>query len=303
MFNEDLKNRYIEEKTERVTIDKFYLPNVFRKTEVFEQLLNKDLCNFTVSEIYEMIKVCGFTGYNTLANFISACSMYTNWCLNQGFVYDSQNHFLEIRPDQYSRLIDRIATDMRIATRGQIEKWIMELPNPSDKFVFLGVFEGIKGTAYCEYIDLLGEDINCDKCEIFLRATNRTLKCSTMLCEIGIESANTFSYYPLTGKMEREGKFIDSDKVIKDVNNIRTTPNPGRRIYFKLLRSIKYLGIESFFDPNALQDSGMMDMVISRSKELNISERQYVYEHIDEINNRYNKKYAAYEFAKKMCLF
>lgn len=302
MYNEELKLRYIQEKSERIVVDKYYLPNVFKKTEVFEQLLNKDVSNFTVSEIEEMIKMCGFASYNMITTFVSAVSLYTNWCLNQGLVTDSQNHFLEIGKDNYGKLIDRTMYNMRIVNRKQIESWVMELPNPSDRFVFLGVFEGIKGREYCEYVKMVKDDINVSDSIVTLTATNRRLACSKLLCNIGLESADTYTYYPITGNMEREAKFIPSDKVIKDMVNIKDDKksNVGRRVYFKLLRSIKYLGIDSFFDPNALQDSGIVDMIITRSDELNIDRKEYVYKYISEINERYGKNYLPYYIIRKL---
>ena len=303
MYNEDLKKRYITEKNELVTIDKYYLPNIFKKTEPFENLLNKDLCNFTTEEIESMIKLCGFTSYNMITTFISTCSIYTNWCMNQGMVLDSQNHFLEIRPEQYSLLVNKAIYEMRTVDRDQIERWINELPNPSDRFVFLGVFEGIKGKEYSEFVDIVRDDINLDKSTIRLKGAKGEMKFSKLLCNIGIESADTMTYTPLTGKMERESKFIPSDKVIKDMANIRDggkSKTLGRRIYFRLLRSFKYLGIDSFFDSNALQNSGMIYMIKQRSDELNITKEEYIYNHINEINLKYGKHYYPYDLIRKI---
>ena len=303
MYNDELKQRYIQDKTQRTTVDEYYYPSLFKKTSVFEEQLQKDLCNFTVSEIEDMMKMWGFTSYNNIATFLSSCSIYVNWCMNQGMVLDSQNHFAEIKPERYSSFVDKTIYEMRIASREQIMEWVMELQNPSDQFVFLGVFEGLKGKGYCEYVDLLESDIDIKSSTINLRNTRGKVKFSKELCNFGLQSAETLVYTPSTGKMSKETKLIESGKVIKDPVNMRsnrTMESAGRRTYFKLLRAFNYLGIDSYFDPNSLQNSGMIDMINRRSAELQISKTDYVNNYISEINFQYGKNYKAYGLIRKL---
>jgi hypothetical protein len=103
--------------------------------------------------------------------------------------------------------------------------------------------------------------------------------------------------------MSKETKLIESDKVIKDPVNMRsnrTMESAGRRTYFKLLRAFNYLGIDSYFDPNSLQNSGMIDMINRRSAELHISKTDYVNNYISEINFQYGKNYKAYGQIRKL---
>ena len=81
MFNEKLKNIYIKEKSESVTLPSNYLECQFNKVEKMEEESNKDVCNFTAYEIIEYYKTLNIAALESLAVMNSHFSMYTQWCL------------------------------------------------------------------------------------------------------------------------------------------------------------------------------------------------------------------------------
>ena len=301
MYNANIKERYIEEKTSTTIIDKYFLPNLFKKSEEFELRLNKDVCNFTKMEIADMFKIFGFTSIESVRVNINGYALYTDWCMRQGFVDDSQNHFREIDVNYMSKLINVQVRQMKIVDREQTVEWMMALPNPSDQFIFLGMFEGIKGKDYKEFYELTGDDIDVDGHLINIYGRGK-LQFSSMLCNIGIVSYKTEKFYPMGGAMERSGLFIPSNKVIKDFPNVKESVDDfrkGRRMYSRILRSMKYLGIDDYFDSNTLVNSGIIEMVRKESETLNMSKSEYVETHLNIINERFGKNYNKYSFTTK----
>ena len=301
MYNANIKERYIEEKTSTTIIDKYFLPNLFKKSEEFELRLNKDVCNFTKMEIADMFKIFGFTSIESVRVNINGYALYTDWCMRQGFVDDSQNHFREIDVNYMSKLINVQVRQMKIVDREQIVEWMMALPNPSDQFIFLGMFEGIKGKDYKEFYELTGDDIDVDGRLINIYGRGK-LQFSSMLCNIGIVSYKTDEFYSMGGAMERSGYFIPSNRVIKDFPNVKESVDDfrkGRRMYSRILRSMKYLGIDDYFDSNTLVNSGIIEMVRKESETLNMSKSEYVETHLNIINERFGKNYNKYSFTTK----
>ena len=56
MYNAEVKFRFIEEKEAETTLPNNYLNRLFNRTEIYEDQLGKDVCNFTFNEIVDMYK-------------------------------------------------------------------------------------------------------------------------------------------------------------------------------------------------------------------------------------------------------
>ena len=55
MFNQNIKERYIEEKYFTTTLPKGYLECQFNKLEEYEKEYDKDVCCFTTREIRDLV--------------------------------------------------------------------------------------------------------------------------------------------------------------------------------------------------------------------------------------------------------
>lgn len=292
MFNEDIKKRYIAEKENSTTVDKHYLPNLFKKCEPFEQKLDKDVCNFTTREIENMMKTINFSSFESIGVANSSLSQYTMWCMKQGLVFDSQNHYLELNRPRLAELVNKTVQNMRIVTREKVLDWCFEMPNPSDQFIMLGLFEGIKGQDFCEFTMMRNEDVHLESRTITL--PNRgDMKFSYELCSFGVQSAEATEYFSVSGKMERIVPVAESGYIIKNYPNVVEGVSQfqkGRRIYNRLTRAFSFLGINGWMSASALMDSGIVHMVRSRSEELGISCDEYMSTRIDELSKRYDKR-------------
>jgi len=288
MYNENIKTRYIQEKENTTSTPKGYLNRQFNKTESFEERFGKDICNFTVYEIIDLYKTLNISSLDSLVVLNSHLSLYTQWCIQHNLVTDCQNHFLEIDNNSLINYINTAVFEKSIITKSTLYGWISQLDNVSDAFIMLALFEGIKGKEFCELVNLKMSDFNGNKVKL---CTGRELTVSDKLVSLAEESDSTMIYYSVTAGKKKKTSFLDEDLIIKNYPNCKDTDSfyQGRRIYRRLLRNFESMGVSKWMRPNSLVDSGKIDFINTRSKELGITALEYIYdpECVKEFDYRY----------------
>lgn len=290
MYNEELKRRYIEEKTESSTLPSNYLECQFNKIGVYEKELNKDVHDFTVYEIIEYYKMLSVASLEVLAVLNSHLSLYTQWCLGQSIVKDNQNHYEEIELETMKRCLNKVLVEKKIVSREQVLAWTASLPNPKDQVVLLGLFEGMKGKDFCDFVNLKPSDIN----ENQLVLNNRNIDVSDELLKYIEDSIRVETYYSCSGGETKTMPLVDRGYVIKYYPNTKENTSAfqkGRVIYNGVARSLSYVGVLDYMSANSIFESGKIHMIKERSKQLGISAKEYVYsEYIKEVEYRFNCK-------------
>lgn len=290
MYNEDRKRRFISDKKQQAVYHENFFYAIFKTTEKFENRNQKDVCNFTTQEIENMYKTQSYSSVNSLMMVNSLLVSYTNWCLSQGYSIDSQNHYSEFSGQRLNGLINKFILDAKMINREHVLSWCKQLPNPCDKFLLLGAFEGISGRDYIEFTELTENDIDIKASTINLYGRG-TVSFSKQLCSFGIESANEYVYEPMNGRTEKAWKFLDDDNhVIKNFPNSGDNPTQfrrGRRIYSEFARTFKFLGIYEYTRIKDILNAGIVDYVNNNAKEKGISGEEYIRENKESIDERF----------------
>lgn len=293
MFNQNIKERYIEEKYFTTTLPKGYLECQFNKLEKYETEYDKDVCCFTTREIRTFYKLLNVSSLEILACLNSQLSLYTQWCLQNNFVIDNQNHFLEFNLNLLNRCINPVKFNKKIVSREDVIRWCEQIPNPKDQVVLLGLFEGMKGKDFCDFVKLKPGDIKGNTVHL---ASGRDIYVSDQLLEYMQDSINETKYYSCT----KEGigdvvlDLIDRGYVLKYYPNTRDDTSDfqkGRVVYNGISRSLKYLGVFNIVKANSIYESGKIHMIKERSKELGMTPEDYIYsDHIKEVEERFDCK-------------
>lgn len=291
MYNQELKNRYIREKNKTATLPNNYLVCQFNKVGKFEKELGKDVHDFTVYEIIEYYKILNASSLEVLACLNSQFSQYTQWCLQESLVVDNQNHYLELNLEQMRGCLNKVLTDKKIVSREQVLVWCESLPNPKDQFVILGLFEGLKGKDFCDFVNLRPQDI---KGNTLVLLDCRGIKVSDELIKYAEESIAETTYYSSSGNQTKTMPLVDNGYVIKNYPNTKEGTSAfakGRIIYNSIARSLKYVGVLEFMSANSIYESGKIWMIKKRAAELGISTKDYVYSnHIREVEEQFGCK-------------
>ena len=300
MYNQELKERYRKEKESYTTVSAYYFSSLFKRIEPFEEQLNKDASNFTTYEIINMYKTLAIMSLDTIVTMNSNLSMYTQWCIQQNLVNDYQNHYLEMTRDMLASFVNKLAMNKKVVSRKQVLDWCQQLPNPSDSFCLLGLFEGIRGGGYLELALAKIEDFHDNT---FTAYNGREIKVSTTLIEYAKLSNETLEYQSISQNMTKEVNLNDNGRIIKDYPNVRRSeslPVLRRRTQSRLARIFDYVGILEYMNGNDIRMSGVIEMANSRCKELQISGKDYIYGiGIDEIKNQYDFKVVPSVFMDK----
>lgn len=317
MYNEELKRRYIKEKKGSSTLPSNYLECQFNKIGYYEEELNKDVYDFTVYEIVEYYKMLSISSLEVLAVLNSHLSLYTQWCLDQSIVKDNQNHYEEIELETMKKCLNKVLLNKKIVSREQVIDWCEQLPNPKDQLVILGLFEGIKGDGFSEFVNLQPKDVNGNKLTVtnihetkyedgkdkdgkpiykheIDSITHRVIDVSDKILDYIQDSINTETYYACSNIGTKTMPLVDRGYVIKYYPNTQEDTSEfqkGRVIYNGIARSLSYVGVVGYVSANSIFESGKIHMVKKRAKELCISAKEYVYsEHIKEVENKFNCK-------------
>lgn len=278
MYNENIKNRYIEDKESQVVITKGYLKKCFEKSEAFERELDKDISNFTKPEIFNYFRTLNYSSFETLLVLCNTYQMYTQWCLQQNLVKDSQNHFLEFTKDDLISCINKVMLENKLIKRKQLIRWCNELVNPGDAFTLVALFEGLKGQNYKEIIEAKIENLDFDKRE-FTTVTGRVVPVSDLFIDLAVSTDKELNYSAITGQEQKEIKLIDNGNILKDYPNVKDGVSEfvkGRRLYNRGFRIFDFLGIGEWCTFNMIYGSGLVDFICSEAEKYSVSLDEYL---------------------------
>ena len=300
MYNEAIKLRYKQERETSVVVPQYALKLDFKKTNAFEEQLDKDAYDFTVYEILNMYKTWNIKSIDTLYVINNRLSQYTQWALEQNLVADSQNHYLEINRDMLTGCINMIAQQKRIVSREQMIAWCSRLPNACDKFIFLGLYEGLNGSNYEDFWNASIDDI--DKENKTIRVKRGVIPISTDLIEYAEEANNTLELYPMSGDMARVTKLVENGKIIKlKINCKYDDPiHNGKNIYIAIVRVCKFLDIDRWYNTRQANESGIINFIKQGMERYDLSFHDYLWsEHLKEVEFQYDRRIVRSSFYTK----
>ena len=297
MYNEEQKLNYIEDKsTKTKQWSQAYLPRLFSKTCPYERKIKKDVSNFVKEEIIEMYQSMHAYSFESLNNMHSQLSIYADFCMNNGILVE--NHYKEINIKQIYSLSDKPEVKDRIITRDQLLEICQMMPNASDSFIFLCLFEGIKGNDYMEIRQITKEDINFKDKTIRLRngklgeykGYSRTVNVSQELLDYARRSAREIEYEPLVGDGIRMVPLSETDNhIVRQTKRAETQGIPPvftRRV----LKMLNFQDVVPGITSTSIRYSGKIHFIKQRSAELGISSYDYVWkEYYLEVENQYGE--------------
>lgn len=260
-YNQERKERYIKLRQIEVTMTGTYLTRIFKNSKPYEEKYGKDICNFTTPEIEDMLKTQSTSSVSTLIGDVYQYATYTDWCLSQGFVHDSQNHFREIDVQNSGKYLNRALRKARVITPSDIKKWEIRLNNVSDKALVWLYFYGL---SYREILALRGRDIEREK-YIIHTCTGKKVVVDYHITELMFESIKEDKYYAIVGdqrvtkpylRIQDNGDQVIRTTVMSTKDNV-SEPQQERRLYNRLRSIFRELGV-SMMNPASLQKSGFV---------------------------------------------
>lgn len=289
MYNEERKQRYIQEKTQQIIINPYFLPELFNKISPVEQEKRKDIADFSNYDIKDCYKYLSLTSLDSLRNINSQLSTYTIWCIQQNLVADNQNHFAEMGDAIFQSCLNKFLLTKKIVSREMVVDWARQLLNAQDSFILLALFEFGRGKQWSDILQAKITDISGNTMKL---ASGRTVQISTELKKYAIQASQATVYYRYGDEKEdKQMIFQTSEYIVKDKWNAVHTDlhHRARVMVFTMMRILKYLGIDAYVTNGGIIESGKVHMVRERSAFYNMTPAEYIYSgHRHEVENQYN---------------
>ena len=249
---------------------------VFEKSYGFENIRQKDLYAFTVSEILEFYKFLDIGTITPLIVYNTNLLKYAQWALNENLISDGQNHFDELNNESLYTCINKSKTNASILSHEQFMELIhTKIKNDQDKYVFFCLYEGVKGKDYQEIIDLRLADID-EKNSVAHLSSGREVYVSQDFINICKEADKQREYVTLGSDM-RIFPLIPGENIFKEKHNSRGSAL-NRSVYNTIIRNISAIyQLSDVITAKSIMDSGLIYYLKRRAEKLDISVTDLIY--------------------------
>lgn len=303
MKNEELKNAYLKSR-EGKYIYSNTIEKIFDRVGKYEEENNKDICMFNTKEIlvfYEQYSEdYKINSFDYLSNIHSQLSSYAAWCLKNQKSYPElaeyrKNNYVNVHSDDIHFIIGDREAD-KLITREELLDMCKEVPNPSDAFILIALFEGLHGRDYAELRELKWTDFDGNTVyivpgripKLYEKVTipnKRKLTVSDELINYANKCRFNTEYHSLVSDVITE--LADEDFIIKRTEKARNC-NKQPKLTRRIVEMFNYLGRPNLTALD-IRNSGKIHFINERCKEVGISGKEYVFgKYYSEVGEKFN---------------
>ena len=211
MYNEEWKKKFVEQEVstkqngKESTSDNYL--SMLRSLSPVEGKLGKDLSEFSTQEILDYYRSRSWASYEYIRVKNAMLLRYTDWCIENNLISSKINHYVEINDREILQsCLNLVLMKSKIILRDELLYDLEQIPNPSDKFIALGIYEGISSVQRSEFGHLYSSQFEGN----ILHLPTRDIIVSDELIQFGKESEKMYSSYP----------FLDGDPAIYDTSTL-----------------------------------------------------------------------------------
>lgn len=247
----------------------------FELAAKIEDAIGCDIAEWNSDEIVSFYKYYATSKIQSLVNLHCQLRQYADWCVENGLVTDNQNHWREIKTETLLRCTDIGKVKSEIVTRDQLLERIKDLPNYSDMFIFLGLFEGIPFKDDC----LINANINDLNGNTLALSNGETREISDELKRIMLIASEQDKYISM-GKFQSEMDYLPiPGQIIRPYNSKKGFSKKLKiAVTMRIRRCSEYMGLPEPMKIKELQESGRIDYIKKMMNKYNITFQQCIKE-------------------------
>ncbi|AZV43625.1 putative integrase, phage SPbeta [Peribacillus asahii] len=289
LYNENIKEEFLNEYNNEATQDT--MRHLFLKSAETEDMLKKDLYDFTLEEIGTIMYEINPKTTNSARTYGRFINYYIDWAIEH---YRTGNvSSLNGEPiDHFDKYIDK---DLKLLySEEEIIEMEDKLINYQDKVVIRMLFEGVEGDGLSELLNLQEDDVDFEKGILHLKDDKkgeRTLeiKDEDKRCLEFIQKASGESYYHFKngeGKGKNKGiELLENNYVVKSVRNRAINlERADKHLIYRRLATVSKMLEYPYLNAKNIMKSGMLKM----AKDLYVRDGELEKVQLTEIAERFN---------------
>lgn len=269
----DIRSEFIKEYSRSRIISDTSLSSLLNRVGKIEKEKDKNVINFSESEILEMYKGFNLTSVNTLQNYNNYLKAYCAFVMYK--TNEGDNNFVNINKDMLKTCINEDMRKNKYISYEQLQEIEAELLNFTDAAILECLWYGISGKELTDLTHLERSQVDQDRMEIVFN-DGRIIKIYPRLYDL-LDSAFNETEYMCYGediKVKRvEGKnqlYKVRDNAYKDTDSVRF-----RWVYRKIMIIRDYVGLPNI-SMKSLQGSGMLHYIQKGMKDFNYGLREFL---------------------------
>jgi site-specific recombinase XerD len=276
MYNEEVKETFLqylidEEGYTDETVHVFRF--VFYKSYDVEDILQKDMYDFNMSELKQVLLNANKSTLNSVRAFASMMKKYIDWAIRTGLTNSNINQMDMFTTKDYEECIDK--SKKLFISEDELIDIEDKLVNYQDKVILRLLFEGANGHEVSELINLKKYDVDYEKKQLRLyddKNGERFIVVSDRCLEFIERAIDEKKYYARNGdKTSAHGKseyeYFETDHVIKNVLTGRTKGAADKNVVYRRMYMIKEIFDMPYLTIKNVWRSGMIKMAVDLYKE------------------------------------
>ena len=265
MYNQEQKEKFIEEYLRSKVIAKTSLYAILKKIEPFEEKHNKDVSIFNRDDILDMFAEFKAKSINSLLNYCVVLKHYSRWVTGESNAFESI---------EKADLVGFVNKDANILlTREELDDIEAELLNWADKAIVELLWEGVAGKSMEDLYSVSQECVQGDILCINGKEYPMTERLKELLPKAFAEE-ETMSYGETSKIIEVYGK----GRIYKERANMRgvDTPDSRFRYFYRRIQMFRdYLDIPGLTMKN-IQSSGLWHYLQLGMEEKKLGLREFL---------------------------
>jgi integrase len=281
-YNNEIKEKYLDTYENKSTRD--VMSSVFVKSLEIEKQLEKDLYDFSIDEIKDVLYNLDASTGNSIRSSGSYIKYYIDWAIKNE-LRGNLNPLRYNPPSWYNQFIDK--SKKILFSEEEINDMISHLVNAQDSIILqLVFFEGLEGDSLSELLDLRREDIDFENNT--LKLADRTVKVSEKSISLINAALREDVYLLKNGEAKgwkKEAPLLQNDYVIRSTQGKAINlEKADKHLVYRRIATIseyfdyKYLNIKN------ISKSGMLKM----AKDLYLRDGELDKKQLDEIAEKFD---------------
>ncbi|KON87420.1 hypothetical protein AF332_11680 [Sporosarcina globispora] len=262
IYNLDIKEKFLSTYENEQTQNT--LKYVFYRSYSAEELLEKDLYDFTSDQIKKVIKNTNPHSLVTAKSTTRFITQYISWAIGEG-LRSNLNPLKGLDDSFYEGLIDK--TKKIHYSKEEFIDLLEKLPNAQDQAFLMLMFHGIIGNKFEELRELSYNDIDWNNNKITLRKRNNQIIEVDDVTMRYLENAHKqqvyFTYNEKNGE-HSERELLPNEYIFKSLKSPRAKEGESvtQAVLYTRLTNIKKEFDLEYLTPNAVKQSGMIFMAV-----------------------------------------